>query len=302
VQYVPEIFSYLKLRIDRNREKKGKYILTGSSNFAFLKKTSESLAGRIGLLTQLPFEYAEIPDKFKNISMYKGSYPEISSLRYKNIEHWYSSYISTYLEKDVRSLANIGELRDFLAFIKIIASRTSQILVLSDISKEIGVSVSTIKRWVSILEASYIIFLLPPYFSNLGKRLVKSPKLYFYDTGLALFLTGLSDTKIENTHFKGSFFENYIISELIKKNIHRKTNAEFYFLRTSNGVEVDLLENLKGKNTFYEIKSSATMKQSFADSIKKLKSKNDKGFVIYQGKDFEYNRDIKFMNYKKILL
>ncbi len=302
VQFVPEIFSYLKIKIDSNRSKKGQYVLTGSSNFNFLRKVSESLAGRIGLLTLLPFEYSEVPEKFRNISKFKGSYPELSTLNYRNIGHWYSSYINTYLEKDLRSLSNIGDLRDFLTFIKILAARTSQILVLSDISKELGISVTTVKRWISILEASYIIFLLPPYYKNLGKRLIKSPKLYFYDTGLSVYLSGLSDTKLENSPFGGIFFENYVISELIKKSIHNKKNSEFYFIRTSNGVEVDLLENEKGKNTYYEIKSSATMKQKFTDNIRRLKSKAEKGLIVYEGKDFEYGSNIKFMNYKSVLL
>lgn len=301
VQYVPELFNYIKMRIDKNRDKKGQYILTGSSNFTFLKSVSESLAGRIGLLTLLPFEYSELPDNFRNTSIYKGSYPELIKLRYKNINHWYSSYVNTYLEKDVRSLSNIGDLRDFLSFLKLISSRTSQILILTEISKEIGVAVSTIKKWVSILEASYIIFLLKPYYKNIGKRLVKSPKLYFYDTGLSVYLSGLSDTNINKTQFKGIFFENYIVSELYKKNEHLKLNSDFYFLRTSNGTEIDLIKSLKGKNVYYEIKSSATMRQEFIDTIRKIVPDKEKGYVIYQGKDYELNKSLSFINYRNIL-
>jgi len=301
VQYVPELFSYIKIKIDRNRNKKGQYVLTGSSNFAFLKSVSESLAGRIGLLTLFPFEYSEIPVKFKNISLYKGSYPELLNLGYKNIQHWYSSYINTYLEKDVRSLSNIGDLRDFLLFLKLISSRTSQLLILTEISREIGVAVSTIKKWVSILEASYIIFLLKPFYKNIGKRLVKSPKVYFYDTGLAVYLSGLSETNIDKTQYKGMFFENYIISELVKKNEHLKLNSDFYFLRTSNGAEVDIIKSLKGRNSYFEIKSSATMKQEFFKIIRKIIPDKEKGYVIYQGQDYILNKSLSFINYKNFL-
>ena len=167
VQYVPELFNYLKIIVDNNRTKRGQFILTGSSQFSFLRNVSESLAGRIGLLTLLPFEFSEIPAVYRQKSIFKGSYPELSFLKYKLTEEWYSSYISTYLEKDLRRLSNIGELRDFLVFIKLLAARTSQLIVLTDLSKETGISINTVKRWVSILEASYIIFLLQPQIHRL---------------------------------------------------------------------------------------------------------------------------------------
>lgn len=301
VQSVPEIFSYIKVLIDKKREKRGRFIITGSSQFSFIQKITESLAGRIGLLTLLPFQYSEIPGKYKKLSMYLGSYPELSFLKYRNTDLWYSSYINTYLEKDVRNISNIGDIRDFLSFIKLLGARTSQILNLSEISKEIGIVVSTAKRWLSILEASYIIFLLPPYFSNIGKRIIKSPKIYFYDTGLPAYLTGLYNSNIENTHFAGNLFENYIISELLKKEIHKKSNTAFYYLRTSNGVEADLIITKTGRRYFYEIKNSSTFKSKMLKSIESLKNKAEPAILIYQGKDFSYDNNFEIMNYATVL-
>jgi len=301
VQYVPEIFNYIKVRIDSKREKRGRYIITGSSQFSFMQKITESLAGRIGLLTLLPFQYSEIPEKFKSISIYRGSYPELSEYKYKDTELWYSSYINTYLEKDVRNLSNIGDLRDFLSFIKLLASRTSQILNLSEISRDIGIAVNTAKRWISILEASYIIFLLQPYYKNIGKRIIKSPKIYFYDTGLATFLTGLYNTNIEKTHFEGKLFENYIISEIFKKEIHKKADTSFYFIRTSNGVEADLVILKSGKKSFYEIKSSSTFKSNMLNGLNALKETNDNATLIYRGKDFIFSEKLRISNYMTML-
>ncbi len=301
VQYVPEIFRYLKVLIDKRRNKNGQFILTGSSQFSFMQKVTESLAGRIGLLSLLPFQYSEVPEKYKKISIYKGSYPELSALKYKNTELWYSSYVNTYLEKDVRSLTNIGDLRDFLAFVKLLAARVSQLLNLSEIAKEIGIAVSTAKRWLSILEASYIIFLLHPYHSNLGKRIIKSPKIYFYDTGLPLYLTGLYNTKVEGTHFSGSLFENYVITEMIKKDIHGKINSEFCFVRTSNGVEADLVRLHSGKRTFYEVKSTSTFRSKMLKGIESLKNNNESAVLIYKGKDFKINKYISVLNYGTLL-
>ena len=161
VQRVPELFNYVKAAIDEDRQKKGKFILTGSSQFAFMRNVTESLAGRIGLLTLLPFEYLEMPELLREQSIFCGGYPEIVIESYNEFKGWYSAYVDTYLHRDVRDLSNIGELRDFRRCLQLLATRTSQILNLSEIARVIGVTVNTIKRWVSILEASYIIFLLP---------------------------------------------------------------------------------------------------------------------------------------------
>ena len=184
VQKVPEIFERIKIAIDNDRENYGKYILTGSHQFNFLKNVSESLAGRIGLLSLLPLQYSELPDTLHYDSIYNGSFPELVTREYQYNRQWYSSYITAYLEKDVRVIQNIGNLLDFQKFITLLAGNTSQILDMTHYAHDIGVSVNTIKKWISVLSASYIIYLLPPFYNNFGKRIVKRPKVYFYDTGL----------------------------------------------------------------------------------------------------------------------
>ena len=191
VQRVPEIFHYVKLIVDNNRDDYGKFIMTGSSQFAFMKRVSESLAGRIGLLTLLPFQFSEMPAGLRDQSLYQGGYPELVGRKYRGAYNWYSSYLDTYLTRDVRDISEIGDIRDFRRFIQMLATRVAQLLNMSEIARAIGVSVPTIKKWVSVLEASYIVFLLPPFHKNLGKRLIKSPKAYFYDTGLVSYLTGI---------------------------------------------------------------------------------------------------------------
>jgi predicted AAA+ superfamily ATPase len=168
----------------------GKFVLTGSSQFAFLKGVSESLAGRIGLLKLLPLEFQEVPSRKRKRSIALGSYPELVTKNFIRSGNWYSSYLDTYLTRDIRTLREIGDMRDFRRCITLLAARAGQILNMSDLSRDIGVTVATIKKWISVLEASYIVFLLPPYYKNQGKRIIKSPKVYFYDTGLVSYLLG----------------------------------------------------------------------------------------------------------------
>ncbi len=176
-----------------------------------------------------------------------GSYPELVCWDYKYLDEWYSAYLETYLDKDIRLIYNIGDLRDFRRFIILLASKASDILNMNKLSDDLGVSVTTIKRWLSILEASYIIFFLPAYFKNFNKRIVKSPKIYFYDTGLVSYLTGIqSKSMFEQGPMAGSLFENYIVSEIMKKNLHNKTNHRLYYVRTSNNDEIDVIEENRG--------------------------------------------------------
>src|SRR5262249_43426247 len=164
------------------------------------------------LLTLLPYQFLELPTKIRDMAIFSGSYPELVSRDYQFKEEWYGSYLTTYLEKDVRALTQIGELRDFSRFIYLLAANTTQLLNLSNYAKDIGVAVSTIKRWLSVLEASYIVFLLSPYFNNHGKRMIKSPKVYFYDTGLVAYLTRIYTQDLyENGPMTGALFENYVI-------------------------------------------------------------------------------------------
>ncbi len=303
VQKVPDLFPIIKIAVDNDRQNYGKFILTGSSQFAFLKNISESLAGRMGLLSLLPFQFKEVPFLQQNKSLYKGSYPELIIRNYKFSEEWYSAYLETYLEKDIKSLYNIGDLRDFRLFLTLLASKISKILNMSKISKDLGIAVSTIKKWISTLEASYVVFLLPAYYKNFGKRVTKNPKLYFYDTGLVAYLTGLKNKEhFEKGPLYGNLFENYIISEIQKNNMHKKLDKNLFYFRESNGDEIDLIEERKTiTRTLIEIKSGHTFKPLMAQTLKKYKTEKDIAYVLYAGENAPYKKDIKILNYKKYL-
>lgn len=302
VHHVPELFNYIKLAVDQDRAHYGKYVLTGSSQFAMLRQSSESLAGRIGLLTLLPFQFVEMPPHLYQEAIYRGCYPELVDRDYQLSAAWYSSYFDTYLNKDIRALGNIGDMRDFRRFIQMLAANTAQILQMSTYSRDLGVSIPTIKRWLSILEASYIIFLLPPYYKNLNKRITKSPKLYFYDTGLVSYLTGIENADLyEKGPMAGALFENYVIAEIVKKEIHSNTHSDFFYYRTSSGLEVDLIVDRKNRKDIVEIKKGATFRPTMLAGIRHLLEENDRGYLLYQGDSHPYEPAITVLNYQDYL-
>ncbi|HCA81693.1 MAG TPA: hypothetical protein DEP53_18340 [Bacteroidetes bacterium] len=302
VQRVPEIFSYIKLAVDKDRQNYGKFVVTGSSQFSFMKKVSESLAGRIGLLSLLPFQYQEIPGSLREGSLFQGGYPELVLRDYKPSSKWFSSYLDTYLTRDVRDLREIGDIRDFRRFIQLLAARVSQILNMSDVARDLGLSVPTVKKWISVLEASYIVFLLPPFHANLGKRLIKSPKVYFYDTGLVSYLTGVRNAELfERGPLYGAIFENYVISEILKQEVHGKADSELFFYRTSNGVEVDLIIDRKSEREYFEIKTSETYRSEMIRPIESIKKKSEKGYLLYRGKGEHSTPDLQIINYKRYI-
>ncbi|MCB1115633.1 MAG: ATP-binding protein [Chlamydiia bacterium] len=302
VQKVPEIFDYIKLAVDKDRQVTGKFILTGSSQLSFSQEISESLAGRIGLLTLLPYEYKEMPQKHRDQSLYFGAYPELVDKNYKLFDDWYASYVETYIEKDLRDLANVGDLRDFQRLIQLLAAQTSQTLNYSTFSNALGIDLKTVKRWISILEASYIIFLVPPYFNNIKKRVVKSPKIYFYDVGLVSHLCGISNQNLyEKGPMYGALFENYIVVECLKKIMHQKLHSKLYFYRTSHGVEIDLIIDHRTFRELIEIKTSETFHPKMTKPIESMIQPSDKAFLLYQGKSLPYLENIQIINYQKYL-
>lgn len=303
VQFAPNMFHAIKVAVDQDRQNYGKFVVTSSSQFSYLRSVTESLAGRIGLMTLLPLQYSEMPKALLNESIYRGAYPELVNRDYRESELWYSAYEETYLNKDVRMLSNIGDMRDFRRFIQLLAAQVTQLLDLSQYARDLGVSVPTIKRWISILEASYIIFLLSPYHINFGKRIIKSPKLYFYDMGLVSYFVGIKTMELYNTGpMAGQLFENYIISEIFKKNVHTASGAELFYLRTSDKTEIDLIVNKKNKQDFIEIKKSVTFSPRFLTAIKKYcKEKNHTGYLLYQGERFPYHGNINIINYSEYL-
>jgi len=271
VQKVPQLFPYLQSIVDESR-KMGGYILTGSQNFLLLEKISESLAGRVAILHLLPFDRGELEaveraPKVLGEALMTGGYPPIYD-RLISPAEFLPSYIQTYIERDVRQVRNIGDLGLFQRFIRLCAGRTGQLLDLSGIGNDLGVNYKTVRAWISILEASHLAILLPPHYRNFGKRLVKSPKLYFTDTGLLCSLLGIETENVLESHpLRGQIFENYVISELYKRAIHTGRRPSFFFWRDRSGHEVDLLIERPDGVSLVEMKSASTVDRSFFDGL-----------------------------------
>ena len=305
-QRVPELFSYVQTMVD---EKKipGSFILTGSHNFLMQEKISQTLAGRVAILTLLPFSLNEVRpdnshDNFSNF-IFRGFYPPIYDRKIEPTD-WYPNYIRTYLERDVRLIKNIPDLNSFTLFVKLCAGRIGQLLNLSSLAVEAGISVNTVKSWLSVLEASYIIFRLEPHFQNFNKRLVKMPKLYFYDTGLACSLLGLESEKQVTTHFLlGSLFENLIISDLQKYKLNMGLNLNFYFWRDKLGREVDLLIDSGVEKSIIEIKAGRTINEEFFNGLNFYKdlsgNENIFSYLIYGGEKTEARSAGKVLPWNK---
>ena len=295
IQYAPGILSYIKMKIDGNRDRKGMYIFTGSQQFTMIKNLGDSLAGRIALLDLLPFSVVEKKesvklkttlDYFVNAAL-TGSYPELIVDPSMDLYSWYGSYIQTYLERDIRSLYHIGNLRDFQRFMQLLAGRCAQILNLSDFAKDLGVSVPTIKNWLSVLEASRIIYLLPPYYNNLGKRITKSPKIYFTDIGIVCYLTGVRDkTHLLQGPMAGALFENFCIQEALKVFFNQGQSPRLYYLRMGNNLEIDLLIERSARSLIpLEIKLSKTPSLGMGSAISRFRNLFSafdigKGFIV----------------------
>ncbi|MCM8796980.1 MAG: ATP-binding protein [Candidatus Omnitrophica bacterium] len=282
VQYVPEITTYLKMRIDVQRAKRGRFILTGSQQFHLIKNLGDSLSGRIALFTLLPFnirETAAIPDRREKgaravfiAACLRGSFPEISIHKKINVNSWYNGYLQTYLERDIRNIHAVDNLRDFQKFMQLLAARCAQVLNLSALSQDLGVTVNTLKRWISLLEATQIIYLLPPYYNNLGKRITKNPKVYFLDCGLVAFLVGIRDAAhLLQGPMAGAIFENYIIQETVKAYFNHGLRPRIYYLRTQNELEVDLIIEKSLQLFPCEIKLSQSPNTAMAQPLERFR-------------------------------
>ena len=313
IQYAPELFPYIKENIDASRDKPGNYIMTGSQNLLLLKQVTESLSGRAAILKLLPLSNREINEypnkplpwekeggrdklqqtkKIDQIALWqnflRGGYPELVAHPERNVLLWQSSYIQTYLERDVRSLHQIGDLTSFQSFVRALAARSAQLLNLTELARDVGVAVNTIKSWLSILEATFQIIILRPYFTNVGKRLIKSPKVYFTDTGLLCNLVGLKDTEHALAGpMAGAIFETAVILEIEKSLLTQGLTPNLYFWRTSYGAEVDIIVD-NGTNLIpIEIKLSATPNPKMASELIKFKElfgkKVTSGYLIHSG-------------------
>lgn len=316
IQYVPELLPYIKTAIDNNR-KPGHWILTGSQNFTLMQNVSESLAGRAAILSLLPFSLSERSGKGKkSLSVeeflplsspkpshkfnlpeviLRGHYPEIASKEKIDRQLWCGSYITTYLERDIRNLQQVGDLGQYEIFLRACAVRTGQILDLSSLAREIGVSFTTAKRWLSLLETGYQVFLLYPYFKNIGKRLVKRPKIYFTDTGLATYLLGINTQEnLLSGPFLGPLFETLVVTDFYKRFLHHGQTPAMYYLRTQDDLEIDLLIESENKLNLIEIKSTATVRPEHASSL--VRAKRDLKDLVSQSLIISNSHDQFFLS------
>jgi predicted AAA+ superfamily ATPase len=312
VQYAPDLLPYIKERIDAHRDRTGQYLLTGSQNLLLLEKITESLAGRAAVLRLLPLSRREAVGKpeaplpwepgksrlagskasYQDIwkNFLRGNYPEVVANPGRDIKLWHAGYVQTYLERDVRTLRQVGDLSQFQSFVRALAARSAQLLSLTELARDLGVAVNTVKAWLSVLEATFQVIVLRPYFANIGKRLVKTPKVYFTDVGTLCYLTGLKDPEhAASGPMGGPIMETAVISEIVKTLTHRGENPQVYFWRTSTGTEVDIVIEMGGKLIPIEVKLSATPRPAMAASIKTFLedfgNKAMPGYVVHPGQN-----------------
>ena len=267
VQNSPEVFSFVRSRIDRQPRRRGQWILTGSQEAPLMQGVSESMAGRAAVLQLLPFSFRESA----KVTLLTGGYPEVVARR-GNARLWFSSYLQTYLERDVRSVTAVKDLATFRRFLALLATRHGQMLNRTDFAAPLGVSVPTITQWLSVLETTAQILIVPPFYENLGKRLVKSPKVYFADSGLACHLLGIDSTaELRKSPFHGALFEGFIAAEIVKAQINSGRRREIYYFRDEQGLEVDfLVPRQNGSVALVECKASRTVTPAMAVPMKRL--------------------------------
>jgi len=306
-QYVPGLFRHIKLVVDKTK-KKEQFFITGSQSFGLMQNLTESLAGRCAIINLQPLSARELELSNKLISIGKyistGGFPALYAEKDIFPRHWYPSYIATYLERDVRNILNVGSLRDFNRFLRAAAARTAQTLALADLSRDVGVSPNTIKSWISVLQASHIVYLLEPYYRSIGKRLVKSPKLYFLDTGLAAHLTGLfSWQEISNSPMAGALWETYAFTQIQRHLLSQGiSNPLLFYWRTKDGREVDFVIEKGGRFFAFEAKLTGSPGAGALKGFEYLRKYYGeesllKGFVMCNiKKDFTIGKGIKAVN------
>lgn len=294
VQHAPGLLPYVKEMVDERREERGRFILSGSQNLLLLQQVSETLAGRAAVLHLLPLSLREALGRplaplpweedgagggrdlsYREIwsLLLRGWYPELAAEPERDSTLWYAGYIQTYLERDVRAIRQVGDLTLFQSFLKSLAARSGQLLNLSDLARDLGTAVNTVKAWLSVLEATFQVVILRPYFESLGKRLVKTPKVYLTDTGILCYLAGLRDPEhAASGPLAGAIFESAVVAEILKTFLHRGERPSIYFWRTAAGVEVDLVVEHRGKLIPVEIKATATPRPAMASGIQAFRA------------------------------
>lgn len=307
IQHCPELFSYIQVIVDEKKQP-GQFILTGSQQFGLQQKISQSLAGRAGYLQLLPFTLHELqsnnlaPDNLDTL-LFNGLYPPLYDRKIQP-KFWFSDYIMTYLERDVRQQLNIQNLTTFQRFLQLCAARTGQLLNLSSLANDCGVTHNTAKSWLSVLEASYVLYLLPPHHKNFNKRLMKAPKLYFYDTGIAAQLLGIQSPQQIATHpLRGELFETWVVGEFIKNRFNQGLLSNLYFWREHHGHEIDLLIEQGNKLIPIEIKSGQTLTSDYFKQIDywhRVSQSGEEAWLIYGGQDSQHRKKVRAVGWADI--
>ncbi|MEM8525699.1 MAG: ATP-binding protein [Bacteroidota bacterium] len=307
VQRVPELLSYLQEVLDRSNGK-GQFILTGSNNFLLQEKITQSLAGRAVYLDLLPFSIRElqaIPNALHDLNdlMLKGGFPPIQADQIAP-QDWFGAYLRTYVERDVHQIKNVGNILLFERMLNLCAGRVGQLMNYSNLANEVGVDIKTIQSWIGILQAGYHVFLLPPYFKNFNKRIVKSPKLYFYDMGLLCYLLRITNKEQLYQHpFRGAIFENFVITELLKNRFNRGERSNLYFWRDNSGNEIDVLIDEGINIEAIEIKSGTTIHSNWFKNLKFWQkiSGQERNTLIYAGEESqERQSNIQVKNWQSL--
>lgn len=307
IQRLPELLSYLQVAVDNGRTN-GRYVLTGSHQLALREAVAQSLAGRTAILHLLPFSIAELVDNDLGFTkaedyLYQGFLPRIYD-QHQRPSTAYANYYQTYVERDVRQLINLKDVSQFQKFMKLVAGRVGQLMDYSSLAGDVGVSATTVKHWLSILEASFILYKLPPYFENFGKRVIKTPKYYFIDTGLLCFLLGIENPQqAARDPLIGQLFENLVVIDVVKNFYNQGKLDNLYFFRDSNGLEADLLLPQGRKLIPIEIKSSSTYKPELLRGLKRIMELSPQmanGLLVYAGDALEFSNGINAFRFDQL--
>ncbi len=309
VHKAPDLLSYIQGIIDKSK-KMGQFILTGSCNFKLMESISQSLAGRVGQFELLPLSVSEIAASDRlpatlEETLFMGGYPELHD-QSLSPERWYNAYIDTYLERDVRQLMNLKDLLPFQRFLGLCAANCSQTLNTNRLGSDCGVHHNTVSSWLSILQATYVVFLLPPHFANFRKRIVKTPKLYFYDTGLVTRLLGIDTPRqLVNHPLRGALFENWVVSELFKQRFNKGRKSNLYFWRNNTGLEIDIIIDKGRKLQPLEIKSGATIASDWFRNLDKWRELAgpcaDAGILVYGGDQQQKRSSATIVPWNKVM-
>ena len=306
VQRVPDFFSYLQTHVDEIKTK-GSFILTGSNNYLLMNNISQSLAGRVGIANLFPLtikELLSVQNLELNDMQFSGFYPRIFDQNIRPIS-FYRTYLSTYLEKDIRMMRNIVNFNNFNNFLRLLAGRVGEVLNINSLAQDAGIEHKTASEWLNILETSYIIFRLRPFYKNYNKRITKHPKIYFYDVGLVSYLLGIrKSSELDNHYFRGNIFENFIVSDFIKSDFNQGGFSNFYFWQDNHRNEVDLIIEKSNKIKAIEIKAGQTIRGSMFRNIYYWQNLNKElssdSYVVYAGDRNLEKNGIKIINWQSI--